>query len=182
MVPRDGDEPSRRPQGAVFDWSSRPLEELLDHIVNDRHAELHRALPSLRSISGRAAAAGRRGKPDLSMVRQVIEDLESDIALVLYQEARVLFPAVRAGGPRPTDGELAGTIATVRDHHQNLLGSLSLLRRVTDLYTAPDGAGDGVRDLYAAAAALDDALKGLIRLEENVLFPRLLAAGERPAD
>ena len=180
MASRDRDEPSKRPQGAVVDWSSRPVDELLDHIVNDRHAELHRALPSLRSNSERAAAAGRRAAADLSMVRQVIEDLESDLSLVLYQEARVLFPAVRAGGLGPIDADLAGTIAMVRDHHQNLLGSLSLLRRVTNLYTAPDGAGDAVRELYAAAAALDDALKGLIRLEENVLFPRLLAAGKGP--
>lgn len=146
--------------GAVA-WSSRPLPELVDHIVGAFHTV------ELREMAELADLLGASGTPaDLA---DAVAHLRGDLTEHMAKEETVLFPWLRSGR-----GDLARTpIQVMVMEHDATLRLLNRVRalRLAAVATLPHGVVDRL-------AQLDRHVREHMHLENNVLFPRALRGDE----
>ena len=167
-------------RGTGEDWSRTPLAELCDHIVEAHHGFLRRELPRLSTLVEKVESAHAAQSPALHEVRTVFEELRAELESHTEDEERVVFPACRdldagAGG----DEGLAARFATLESEHEAAGAHLERLSELT-------GHFDVTRALCNTHRATLDALRELeldlhehIHEENNILFPRALAAATR---
>jgi len=153
-------------------WETRPLGELIDHIVGKYHADLTRQVPL---ITGWAAqvhnAHGPQDPERYSALETVLTDLSAEIFAHMLKEEQVLFPWIRQG-----NGRTAGDpIRVMNTEHEAVARSLARIRELTDGFSLPDYACPTMEALWAALEELDAELRDHIHLENNILFPRALA-------
>jgi regulator of cell morphogenesis and NO signaling len=154
------------------DWASAPLAELCAHIVEAHHGRLRWDLPRLSELAERAAAVHGDVLPALHELRDELAGLRGELEEHIADEERALFPALAAG--RAVD----------RSEFERLLGEHDTtgarLRRLREL----GGGYETGAALCNTHLALLQGLHGLeldvhqhVHEENNILFPRALAAG-----
>jgi regulator of cell morphogenesis and NO signaling len=151
-------------------WNSAPLSDLIRFIVARYHDTLRAELPELSAMA-QLVEARHRAQPTcprglavhLDMVRSaVIEHLE--------KEEKVLFPMILEGYGART----AGPVRVMTIEHEEHVKSLARTRTLTRNLTPPDDACPTWRDLYVRLDKLESDLLEHMRLENEVLFPRVL--------
>jgi regulator of cell morphogenesis and NO signaling len=159
------------------DWASASLGALCDHIVEAHHGYLRRELPRLSTLLEKVERAHAEERPEVRDVRGAFERLRTELESHLEAEERSLFPAARlveAGGT--PDGSLRPELTAYEDEHA---AAGALLERLSVLTGGHDAASALCNTHRAALDGLRELERDLhehIHEENNVLFPRLLAA------
>jgi regulator of cell morphogenesis and NO signaling len=153
-------------------WDTRPFSELIDRIVSFYHARLRQGLPELIAMAEKVQAvhAGKPNVPD--GLGALLRRVEADVLDHLAKEEGVLFPLILAGRGRDT----AGPVHVMELEHTGHKEDLLAIRALTDSLTPPPHACVTWRALYLGLQQFEQELMEHIHLENNVLFPRALAA------
>ncbi|MEW6583424.1 MAG: iron-sulfur cluster repair di-iron protein [Actinomycetota bacterium] len=152
------------------DWSGAPLAELCDHIVDTHHEFLRAELPRLSAMVDKVARVHGAERPEMPVVRDVFEAMRAELEAHLVDEEERLFPACRAGAPIDS-GDLEGleaehvTVGAALERIRDLTGGHDMSAAMCNTHRATL---DGLRELEAD-------LHLHIHLENNVLFPRVVA-------
>lgn len=145
---------------------------LIDHILSRYHDTHREELGWLIGLADRVEMVhGDHDEAPLGLTEALIalrDDLESHMA----KEETVLFPAILQGG----GAMLAGPIRIMRAEHQDTAELLRRIEHVTHGLTLPVGACGSWTALYTGLRKLCDDVVAHIHLEEEVLFPRVLAS------
>lgn len=140
---------------------------LIDHIVA-RYHDVHRAqLPELIRMARRVEAVHRENPDVPAGLADLLEEISQELQSHMLKEEQVLFPMLKSGG-NPMVGHPIGMMRAEHVDHGEALDKLNAL---THDATAPLGACNTWRALYAGIAQLGDDLIHHIHLENNVLFP-----------
>ena len=103
----------------------------------------------------------------------------------LMKEENILFPyiirmeaTIQSGRPaaRPPFGSVGNPIHMMMMEHDSAGDALRELRRLTNDYAAPADACISYQTLYRALLDFEADLHQHIHLENNILFPRAIAA------
>ncbi len=161
---------------AEIDWTTRPMSELADHIVDTHHAYLKRELPRLEYLVGRVTTAHGARHAELPHVLQVFSGLKQELESHLMKEERILFPLIRqleAARERFIShcGSVSNPILMMEHEHDDAGNALESLRSLTSGYAVPDGACNTYRAMLSALAELEADLHQHIHKENNILFP-----------
>jgi len=152
-------------------WDSRPVTELIDHIIRRYHEPLKRDLPGLveaaRRVENRHA-----DKPTCPHgLSAHLERMHMAVLSHLQKEEQVLFPALRIGH---RGSAVHMPIRVMLEEHDDHGASLRYIRELTSDLEPPPEACSTWRALYSALEKLERELMEHIHLENNVLFPRVL--------
>lgn len=153
-------------------WDTRPLTELVMHLLERYHARHRADLPPLIEMA-RKVERVHAAKPDVprgltALLERVAEELEQH----MQKEEQVLFPLILSGR-----GRMAGMpIHAMEREHEDHGRNLAALRALTHDHVPPPEACNTWRALYLGLAELERELMQHIHLENNVLFPRALRA------
>jgi regulator of cell morphogenesis and NO signaling len=161
------------------DWRSRPLDELLDHIISRHHVFLRAELPMLLSRLEKVAQVHGERHPELAEVLRVFARLKEEMESHLQKEEDVVFPALRRIGPGEPAPEAA--MAELEDEHARVGEALHELHRLTRAFEAPADACATYRLALERLAALETDTHRHMHLENNVLLPRARAMIRRNA-
>jgi regulator of cell morphogenesis and NO signaling len=153
---------------------------LIGRIVATHHTYLRRELPRLHDLMGKVVAAHGARHPEVHEVAQLLAALTDDLMPHLMKEEKVLFPLAieLLGAVEPTSfhcGSVTNPIRVMHHEHDRVGQLLAELRRRTDAYVPPGDACPTWRALYAGLAALEQDVHTHVHLENNVLFPRIVA-------
>jgi len=142
-------------------WDEAPLGALIDHIVET----YHRPLPGMLTRLAAAATAALG-----ATFAAQIDDLKGLLLDHMRREEELVFPWLR----RPSPGS-AGVLVTLleREHDDAVRCVRELRQTLADLAAAPRATNDS---LTAQLRDLEQALEEHVTLENQVLFPRALAA------
>jgi regulator of cell morphogenesis and NO signaling len=152
------------------DWSTRPLPDLIRHIVERYHEPLRRELPELLEMAWKVEQV-HADKPSAPKgLHDHLTRMHADVLDHLLKEEHVLFPLILAGHGRHAAAPVQAMEHEHKDHGRNLLR----MRQLTDDLTPPAEACATWRALYLRLAELEADLMDHIHLENNVLFPRAL--------
>ncbi|HVU16246.1 MAG TPA: iron-sulfur cluster repair di-iron protein [Candidatus Didemnitutus sp.] len=164
---------------AVQDAAKLSLTELADHIERTHHAYLKAELPRLVELAERVARKHRERDARLAEVAGIVYELTTEMISHMQKEEQVLFPLVRQieAGEFDDDADiLLGPIACMESEHDQAGALTARLRQLTDDYTPDAEACNSHRALLAGLAEFETDLHQHVHKENNLLFPRALAA------
>jgi regulator of cell morphogenesis and NO signaling len=172
------------PSAEAVDAASMSLTELADHIQQTHHAWLRTELPRLQGLVERIAA--RHGDKNLKLPQLpiVFAAFRSDLEAHMAKEEEILFPLIRKIDASFGDGTCAcGTvenpIRVMEIEHQHAGDALQIMRQITNEYSTPPGACNTYRATMHSLQQLEADMHQHVHKENNVLFPRAIAATKR---
>ncbi len=154
------------------------LSALCDHIEQIHHGYLREELPRLDFMTRKVAAVHGDHEPRLLEVRQVFESFNVAMTSHTQEEEEKIFPAIRQlESPGGTGvAPLKGALDKLESEHDRAGAALARFRELTDNYSPPEWACNTFRALYDGLANLERETHQHVHKENNVLFPRALAA------
>jgi regulator of cell morphogenesis and NO signaling len=167
---------------AFESWS---IDFLTDYIVNVHHHYLLITMPGLIDMLHRFSEEHIDKYPYYQKVNEDIAKLEKEIFPHIRQEEEVIFPYLQqiahAHQSRESFGRLL--VATLRKpiekvmqhEHKFLLNNIYAIRDSTNNYTVPPQACPSHRVVLSKLKELDNDLVQHIYLENEILFPRIIA-------
>jgi regulator of cell morphogenesis and NO signaling len=171
---------------AEKDWSAAPLQELIDHILQAHHAYMKEALPRIGNLTRKVLRAhGAKHGEMLRRVQDLCDALDAELNNHLLKEEAVLFPYIaaaeanrREGAESPVAcfGSVRNPIRQMENEHEGAGQTLLEIRRVTGDFSLPEDACPTFRALYEELERMEADLHQHIHLENNILFPRAIAA------
>lgn len=162
-----GDAP---PPGEGVDWSTAPLTELCDHIVDVHHVRLRSELPRLSVLLEKVEGAHGAGRPELASIRETFEALRAQLEAHVADEEERLFVVCRSGAPVEP-----AMLAGLEETHAATGEALETLRRLSRDYDLSGAFCNTHRAALDGLHELELDLHQHIHEENNVLFPRVLA-------
>ncbi|MBN2528947.1 MAG: iron-sulfur cluster repair protein YtfE [Deltaproteobacteria bacterium] len=152
-------------------WDRRPLEELVQHILERYHAALRTELPWLVQLAEKVEDVHRDAPARPTGLVKLLREIQLAVESHLGKEEQILFPLILAGHGDRAHMPIQVMLQEHEDHGQNL----QRIRTLTSDLTPPSYACSSWKELYRALGKLEVDLMAHIHLENNVLFPRALA-------
>lgn len=166
--------------GADRNWQDALPEALLAHIVSTHHAYLHRELPRLEVMLETVARVhGPHHGDVLAPLLEHFRALKTELTAHLAKEEETTFPAIEQLLQGESGDTAVRTIAELADEHEAAGALLEAMRTDTRNYTVPEDACNTFRALYDGLQELEGDIHRHIHLENNILFPRVLAVVHR---
>ncbi|WP_373747066.1 iron-sulfur cluster repair protein DnrN [Neisseria dentiae] len=151
-------------------WKTAPFNAVIDHILQ-RYHHVHRAqLDELVPLAQKVAAVHADTFP--AEVAELLAQMQSELLSHMMKEERVLFPMVGQGVGRGA----AMPISVMMHEHDEHDKTIARLRELTNNFDIPAGACGSWTRLYRLAEEMVNDLTDHIYLENEVLFPRVLAS------
>jgi len=152
-------------------WAERPFDELIQHILERYHAPLRTEIPRLIELARRVERvhAAQPARPE--GLADFLEEVRVAVESHLAKEEQILFPLILSGRGQNAYMPVQVMIQEHDDHGR----SLRRIRELTGDLQIPDCACASWRELYRALGEFEAELMDHIHLENNILFPRVLA-------
>ncbi|NTS42301.1 iron-sulfur cluster repair di-iron protein [Flavisolibacter sp. BT320] len=168
--------------GEHFDrWS---LDFLADYIYNKHHVYYYDEGPVISDLLTKVLIRHGDHYPVLHAIYDLYKTLAEELGSHFAKEEKIVFPFVKALVQAKASGNteslrsqfsLSEPVKMMEEEHEAAGGILDALQKLTNGYTAPDGACNSFQFLYKKLKALDEDLHQHIHLENNILFPKALA-------
>lgn len=159
------------------DWA---LDRLVAHIEHVHHRYVREHLPVLKQWTTKVARVHGARHEELLEVRDRVAELADEMEAHMTAEEEVLFPRVVAiaRGPDAAGAPVAAeTLESLEDDHDRAGALMKRLRELTAGFQPPDDACATYRAAFALLAEFEQDLHRHVHLENNILFPRAIAAG-----
>lgn len=150
------------------------IPDLIRHIMEHYHREGRVELANLETLAEQAALLEGETSPVLLEIRAEVECFVTELRAHFRAEERDVFPAILAQSHGETPWTGLDRMRLLEDEHVAAAGLLRRLRKLTEGFRIPGGAGDLQTRLYMTLDVLADSLTRHIYLENHILFPRAL--------
>jgi len=164
------------------DWQDAPLADLIGHIQRRYHEHLRAELPRLSAMMDKVVSRhGERLPETLLPLQSTFEALKQELLEHMSKEDMVLFPAIKeAEAHKGAGGKpwawIDAPVEVMEAEHDAAGAALATIRDLTHDYTPPQDACPTFRGLYHGLWQLEADMHMHVHLENNILFPRALAA------
>ncbi|MBT9333087.1 iron-sulfur cluster repair di-iron protein [Paracidobacterium acidisoli] len=171
----------QQPQPSDTNWQTARLTELTQHIVEKHHAFTREQLRLLQEVAEKVQRRHGDRHPEIPEVYKAIAALIAETTHHFYCEENILFPYIGSleEGEKPAQPPFFDTVdqpvTRMMMEHDQTGDELRHLRELTNNYQPPPDACTTFRALYRALDELERDLHQHIHLENNILFPRVLA-------
>jgi regulator of cell morphogenesis and NO signaling len=161
---------SDRPADEPTAWETQEPAAIIDFILRRFHEPLRLELPILvrNARQVEAAAAGDPACP--TGLADHLDQIRIAVESHLAKEEKILFPLILAG--RGSGAFMP--IKVMMAEHDDHLANLARTRVLTHGFVLPSGATEAWRELYRELQRIESDLGQHIRLENNVLFTRVM--------
>jgi regulator of cell morphogenesis and NO signaling len=157
--------------------------QLTDYIILKHHFYVKNAMPVIFNHLAKVAMKHGDRFPFMTMVFQLFGTVQYEMDAHMQKEEQVLFPRIRevekaiqqngAIGLSHT-GYISQPIQMMEMEHEEAGNLMAEIRRLTNDYTAPEGACTTFRVSLAELKAFEEDLHQHVHLENNILFPAIL--------
>ncbi len=169
-------------------WTTRPLAELVDYVVQECHATTCSELARLAALSAKVRIRHVGGHPEIVEIEALVKQITDEITPHMDKEERVLFPyfvslekAHQSGLPKPCSffGSVTTPIATLMAEHELVGAALARIRELTKNFELPQGTCPTYHALYTTLVDFERLTHRHVHLENNVMFPRAVTLFEK---
>jgi regulator of cell morphogenesis and NO signaling len=156
---------------------------LADFIVHTHHAYVKKTLPELKGYATKVARVHGSRHPELLPIRQLVEEIETEMTTHMMKEEQILFPYIKNlvaarnnSTPlvKPGFGTVQNPISVMEQEHEVVGDNLKEIRILTNQYQLPQDACASYSLLYRLMEEFEDDLHTHVHLENNILFPKAL--------
>lgn len=167
---------------AFNEW---PVPFLIDYIVYVHHQYVKNTLPALRQWMASYVPGHMEKYPGLASVHEAFLNLADELEEHLQEEEESIFPYVRQINSTFHQREKYGSLFVrtmrkplaqiIEKEHGRIASLLKQLRAVTNNHTFETDACANYQVLFKKLKEFDDDLVQHKHLENNILFPKVLA-------
>lgn len=155
---------------------------LADFIANTHHQYTREVGETLDGLAKKVAHHHGENHPELLEVSKRVTAIFKDLAEHMNNEEEYLFPKIK----KMSEGEVQPTvlkdlIEEMHKDHDHTGDDVKTIRKITNNYTLPDDACNSYRFLFDKLKEFEDDLFRHIHLENNILFPKVLAQEKQSA-
>lgn len=150
--------------GELTDWRSKPVKQLIEHILERFHQRHRRQLPELSRLARRVEHVHFADPHCPNGLAEHLEEMYQELESHMMKEEQILFPML-AGGIYP-----AGPISVMEEEHLQHGDALETLDKLTNNITLPADACNTWTALYLGLQELKEDLMQHILLENEILF------------
>lgn len=159
-------------------WLEASYTELIDHIIQKHHRFLMEELPQLSPYVTKVLRVHGPEQPHLVQVHKLFNELKTELEQHLMKEETKAFPLIIQFEQHPTkenEQAMKQVIEELVAEHDTAGDIIKEIRQITNDFTPPFDACGTYRLVYNRLEALEEDLFTHIHLENNILFPRILA-------
>ena len=171
--------------GKDHDWEVERLEALVDHVLQTHHAYLQKTMPVLGELTTKILRVhGQRHGEELGRVHKLFNAFRADMEAHMIKEEERVFPLIvqyDRAGDRDHLEQAVRTVVELEAEHQAAGDLLHEIAHVTSDYRIPEDACGTYAYTYEKLEQLEEDTFRHVHLENNILFPRLRALLESPA-
>jgi regulator of cell morphogenesis and NO signaling len=170
---------------SAIDPTNWDIDFLADYIYNQHHKFYYKEEPVITGLMEKVAAHHGETHKELINLLALYRQLVKELNTHFMKEEKVVFPfikaimqASKAGNSDSLHDQLSLTepIRIMESDHEAAGDILQQMQELTNGYTAPEGACNSYQFLFKKLKELDEDLHQHIHLENNILFPKSLAA------
>lgn len=165
------------------DFYSWKLSFLIDYIITIHHSYVNESGPMLKDLSEKVAAHHGTQYPHLVTVHEKIKKLMCELTTHMKKEEQIVFPYIKAlENPEALSvhgfNSVKDPISLMECEHEMAGEILEEIRTLTNDYSLPANACNSIRLLMHKLEEFENDLHIHIHLENNILFPKALKAGD----
>lgn len=154
------------------DWDT---DFLSDYIKNVHHRYVREKGPIIQELAHKVADVHAQQHPELVSLSKELDAFLDDLYHHLDKEEKQLFPATK-NDQELTSKQVDQLIQFLISEHEDSGKELQQLRKITHNYTLPANACNSYTSLFSQIESFESDLLQHIHLENNILFPKLLAS------
>lgn len=155
-----------------------PSAELVKYLVDVQHPYLLKAFSAF-SLGGRTIAYSSAEAPGSTTMSDLILKLENLIRIHLEQDEKDFFECLSELSLDKPVNMLPELLGNIRKQHAAIAKLFKKLRVLSNEYRAPEDASATVKLCYAQLFNFEQDILKHIFLEEDILFPKLLATNKQ---
>lgn len=166
---------------AQLDFNSFKPSFLADYIVNVHHGYIHQHLPVIEELALKVAERHGNTLSFLNELYNKVNELRCELSTQLKKEEQAVFPSFKAA-ENTGDTSVASIkeVVNMMERGNDIIGNLMKdIHKLTNNYIAPQGSCDSIELLYKKLNEFEQDLSQYIHLENNILFPKVLALAKK---
>lgn len=161
--------------GPPLNFNDWDIDFLSDYIKNVHHRYVREKGPIIQELAHKVADVHAQQHPELVSLSQELDAFLDDLYHHLDKEEKQLFPATK-NEQELTSKQVDQLIQFLISEHEDSGKELQQLRKITQNYTLPANACNSYTSLFSQIESFESDLLQHIHLENNILFPKLLAS------
>ena len=169
------------------DYNNWPLERLLNHIIDEHHSYVREAIPVVSQFVNRVKTVHGENKPNVAEIADIFNVVAEELLSHLEKEEQILFPYFRhllevENGTelnQPHFGTAKNPINVMMTEHDDAGDAMMKIEELTKNYTPPKGACATHQVSYSYLKEFFEDLIQHVHLENNILFPKMIALENR---
>jgi len=155
------------------------IDMLADYIKRNHHTYTEKKLIFIRNNIDRLIREHQSIHHQLGQIKEVFEDLSTDLRIHMNQEEFMIFPYIKAMVKKRNINSklfksIRDPIVAMQDDHDTEEKGFNILSHLTNNYTIPRRSYYAFKTTYTAMKALEEDLKIHMHLENNILFPKAI--------
>lgn len=167
-----------------IDPATLSTERLIQHIVRVHHHYVRQELPGLAQMARKLENKRGAWAAELTLVAELLEELRDKMFSHIQKEEQILFPFISQmdqssiidyPSAHACFSSVSYPVFMMMQEHESANQIVAELRRLTTDFDAPVWACATHIALLAGLLAFEADLKQHVHLENDVLFPRVLA-------
>lgn len=159
---------------------SAALDVLVEHIVSEHHALLHRELPLIGALLTAHVRACWTKHPELLKAHTLFAQLRAQLEQHLIMEETAGFPLIsrHAQDPSTSVTPFVNTMDGHLEVHAQVTSLLAQIKATLWNYEVPADLGSEVACTCARLQHITEDLAVHVHLENDILFPRVRAVAQ----
>ncbi|MEI7471921.1 MAG: iron-sulfur cluster repair di-iron protein [Ferruginibacter sp.] len=171
------------PRQDTLPFNEMSLTALINYILLNHHFYVKQTMPTISFYLQKIAAKHGERYPYMVEVKDLFEQIKSEMELHLEKEESILFPRIKEIEAShqhilpdfPAIGYIAGPINMMEAEHEHAGMIMATIQSLTNHYTAPDDACTTFKVCIATLKEFEQDLHKHVHLENYILFPKSLA-------
>ena len=176
---------SKNNNGNLIAFEKMSLPQLADYIVQTHHAYVKNEMPQIQAYLHKVSSKHGDRHPELHKIFQTFNAVKEEMEEHMKKEELILFPRIKEL-QKLIDSEnanlqlniayLQSPITVMEQEHDHAGSLLNDIRTLSNDYTPPNDACTTYRLCYVSLKAFELDLHQHVHLENNILFPKAIAA------
>jgi regulator of cell morphogenesis and NO signaling len=166
------------------DYQNWPLDHLVNYIERKHHAYVESKSLEIKEYLTKICSVHGEQHPELLEINDLFVESSGDLGAHMKKEELILFPFVRklqaakdlgSEMERPHFGHAENPIDMMKEEHEDEGERFRQISTLSNNYSIPEDGCNTYGVTYALLKEFEDDLHLHIHLENNILFPRVIA-------
>lgn len=155
------------------------LDQVIDFLHLNQHAFIKELIKKVDATLNKVIAQYGTKRKEVVKIKGAFDHIKEGLEIHMYTEGMILFPAIQnivnrsKGQPQEEikSFRLQYPIEVMKVEHENIFQSMRDIKTASRNFKVPKNSSPSFNELYLQLQRLNNALKKIVHIENNILYP-----------